>query len=227
MPAAPSEPAQPTTRGRGTRKRGEARPAILASARALFGAHGFTGTNMREVAAHAEVSEALLYRYFSSKTSLFQESVVEPYHGFVEAYMTEWENLDRQLSNDEMVARFVSGLYDFLLENRDLLSALVTANRFGDGDIDETGALADEVQRIADFTAREAQQRGLTNVDLEMVVSCTIGMVFAMALLDDLLFAKGAKHPTRQRLVEQMSRYATAGIQQIQAPISQSERTKR
>jgi AcrR family transcriptional regulator len=202
--------------GRRPRKRGEARQAILTSARTLFGANGYTGTNMREVADHAEVSEALLYRYFPSKTALFAESVIEPYHGFVEQYLERWETLDHQLSNDEMVHGFVSGLYDFILEHRELLSALVTANRFGDGDIDETGALSQEVKRLADFTAREAGQRGLTSVDLEMAVSCTIAMIFAIALLDDVLFAKGAEHPTKQRLVEQMSLYATAGIQQRQ-----------
>jgi hypothetical protein len=56
--------------------------------------------------------------------------------------------------------------------------------------------------------------RGLEHVDLEMAVSCTIAMVFAMGLLDDLLFAKGQHHPSKKRLVEQMSIYAAAGVQQ-------------
>jgi hypothetical protein len=51
-----------------------------------------------------------------------------------------------------------------------------------------------------------------------MAVSCTIAMVFAMALLDDLLFAKGRRHPSKKRLVEQMSRYAAAGVQQGPEP---------
>jgi hypothetical protein len=87
-------------------------------------------------------------------------------------------------------------------------------DRFGEPEIEETGLLSDEVQRLAEFIAREAEVRGISDVDLEMAASCTVAMVFAMALLDDLLFAKGAKHPTKERLVKQMCRYASAGVQQ-------------
>jgi AcrR family transcriptional regulator len=173
---------------------------------------------MRDVAQRANVSEALLYRYFGSKAALFEESVNEPYRRFVKEFLDGWESLDQRLPNEEMVGRFVSGLYDFVIDHRDLLFALVAANRFGDGDIDETGVLSQEVGRLAEFTAREAKDRGLGHVDLEMAVSCTIAMVFAMALLDDLLFAKGRRHPSKKRLVEQMSRYAAAGVQQ--APVA-------
>jgi AcrR family transcriptional regulator len=173
---------------------------------------------MRDVAQRANVSEALLYRYFASKAALFEESVTDPYRRFVKEFLDGWESLDQRLSNEEMVGRFVSGLYDFVIEHRDLLFALVAANRFGDGEIDETGVLSREVQRLAEFTAREAKDRGLAHVDLEMAVSCTIAMVFAMSLLDDLLFAKGRRHPSKKRLVEQMSLYAAAGVQQ--APVA-------
>jgi AcrR family transcriptional regulator len=46
-------------------------------------------------------------------------------------------------------------------------------------------------------------------------VSSTIAMVFSMALLDDLLLPPGSAHPSRSRLLEGMSRYAAAGVQQV------------
>ena len=50
--------------------------AILNSAEELFGAHGFKKAGVDEIAAQAEVSKPLIYRYFASKKQLF-EVVVE------------------------------------------------------------------------------------------------------------------------------------------------------
>lgn len=223
-PPTPTPPTpKPSANGQPAHRRGEAKKAILSTARAEFGTKGFAGTTMRDIAQRAEVSEALLYRYFPAKDTLFERAVIEPYHRFVESYLDNWAAIasaDRLLSNEEMVSRFVTTLYDFILENRDLVFALVAADRFGERDMvhvdgaEGTGSLGEEVRRLAEFTGREAHDRGLGGVDLEMAVSCTVAMVFSMALLDNLLFGKGAGRPGRERLVEQMCRYATAGIQQ-------------
>ncbi len=49
--------------------------AILAAARALFLAHGYGGTSMDAVAAHARVSKQTVYSHFSDKQRLFVEIV--------------------------------------------------------------------------------------------------------------------------------------------------------
>jgi AcrR family transcriptional regulator len=118
MAATPPTGSHEQTEGRkGTiakaaRPRGEARPAMLEHARALFGANGYDGTNMRDIAHAARVSEGLLYRYFPSKQALFVEAAVEPYQGFVQQFLDTWEQLDTRLPNEEMVTRFVTALYD-------------------------------------------------------------------------------------------------------------------
>lgn len=48
------------------------RQAILRAAQPLFAARGVDGVTTREVAAAANVSEALLYRHFESKTALYE-----------------------------------------------------------------------------------------------------------------------------------------------------------
>jgi AcrR family transcriptional regulator len=194
--------------------RGEARQAIADAARALFADRGYDGTSMRDVAQRAEVSEALLYRYFSAKTVLFEEAVISPYQGFVDEFLGTWERLEQPESNEEMVGRFVRDLYAFVRDRRDLLFALVAAHRFGARDRSEPGALSQGVRRLAAFTTEEAEARGLTGVDLEMAVSCTVAMVFAMTLLDDVLFPSGDQHPSEERLIREMSRFAAAGVQQ-------------
>ncbi|MDX1383230.1 MAG: helix-turn-helix domain-containing protein, partial [Thermoanaerobaculia bacterium] len=50
----------------------ERRRAILEAARPLFARHGFEGTTTRSLAAAAGISEALLYRHFPDKESLYR-----------------------------------------------------------------------------------------------------------------------------------------------------------
>ena len=57
-------------------KRDQTRSAILDAAEVVFGAQGFQKTTMTELAAAAQTSRPLLYRYFVDKEALF-EAVVE------------------------------------------------------------------------------------------------------------------------------------------------------
>lgn len=49
------------------------RKAIISTARLLFAEHGYNGTSVRAIAKAVGVSEGLLYKYFPSKESLYQE----------------------------------------------------------------------------------------------------------------------------------------------------------
>lgn len=56
----------------------ERRALLLASARQVFVESGYAGARTQRIAAQAEVTEALLYRYFPSKEALFEAAVLEP-----------------------------------------------------------------------------------------------------------------------------------------------------
>ena len=49
----------------------ERKASIIASAASLFAAKGFTGTKTKAIAAHAGVSEALVFKHFPSKNDLY------------------------------------------------------------------------------------------------------------------------------------------------------------
>ena len=53
----------------------ERRLAILQAARPLFAMNGFKGTSVKEIAKAANVSEALLYKHFSSKDEIYHEMI--------------------------------------------------------------------------------------------------------------------------------------------------------
>ncbi|PHP53188.1 TetR/AcrR family transcriptional regulator [Actinomyces ruminis] len=82
--SAHSQAASPatTTAASGGRWRGPGRPPagsedkrerILNEAVALFGAHGYAGTSLADIAAAAEISKAGLLHHFSSKEALFAQ----------------------------------------------------------------------------------------------------------------------------------------------------------
>lgn len=61
----------------------ERRALILDSARQVFVESGYAGARTQRIAAQAEVTEALLYRYFPSKEALFEEAVLEPLEAMI------------------------------------------------------------------------------------------------------------------------------------------------
>ncbi|MFX0576614.1 TetR family transcriptional regulator [Nocardia nepalensis] len=61
------------------RKRDSAatRTAILTAAQQLFAERGYERATVREIAARAEVNQALLFRYFGSKDELFRAAIAD------------------------------------------------------------------------------------------------------------------------------------------------------
>ena len=58
----------------------ETRIEILKAAMELFAKNGFRGTTTRDLAAHANVNEAIIFRYFTNKTELYRAILEEKVH---------------------------------------------------------------------------------------------------------------------------------------------------
>src|SRR5438067_6956042 len=56
----------------------ERREDVLAAARSEFVKSGYAGATVREIAAAADVNDAMLYRFFSTKEQLFEEAIAGP-----------------------------------------------------------------------------------------------------------------------------------------------------
>src|SRR6185503_14295989 len=57
--------------------RHDRRQEILAAAMELFARKGFRGTTTRDLATHAEVNEAIIFRYFKTKEELYRAILEE------------------------------------------------------------------------------------------------------------------------------------------------------
>lgn len=78
--------------GRREQNKQQCRARILKASRRLFSAKGFDQTTMEDVAAHAEVSKATLYNYFTSKDSLLM--------GIAEAVLVEIRQLVASMQDE-------------------------------------------------------------------------------------------------------------------------------
>ena len=94
---------------------------ILDIAEVMFAQNGFKGTNVRDIAAQAEIKQSALYRHFDSKQSLYQavlERSLRPLMIFLEA--TTQDNADHHHFGKDPKAqldRILDQVIDILAEH--------------------------------------------------------------------------------------------------------------
>lgn len=180
--------------------------AMLIQARELFSRQGYRGTSTRDIAQAVGSSEALVFRHFGSKEKLFEQAVLEPFEDVIDSYLAD--GLDESTGGTPAdIRREVERLYDLLHGNRSLIRSLIAASGTGDGParvLAEHGSpLRDVFARLEARIGHPEPDRG--RADVSVLVRAAFGMVLASAVLDDWLFDRGAGHPSRERVVDELA----------------------
>ena len=119
-----SEPEPTSAPPRRPRKPGHVRrEQVLAAARVEFTTTGFAGTTIRQIAAAADVNDAMLYRLFATKEQLFEESVAAPLERAIRASavpVSEYAGVRR------VSERFMADLMRSMREVTPLLTAVLS-----------------------------------------------------------------------------------------------------
>jgi AcrR family transcriptional regulator len=210
---APGDPGEPGPAPKARRRRRSSaavRELVTAAARDLFARRGFQATTTRDVAAESGVDEATIYRHFGSKANLFESAVVEPYHRFMSEYMAQWtgDGIGPK-TGEEVVRDFAVGLYEALSANRDLILAYICAERFEAPELRTGGesVISRELRAMDEWSRRTCEQLDFHDVDDPVTLRCSVAMVMGLVLHDELLFEQGAKHPSRTRVLREVSTY--------------------
>lgn len=103
-------------------RRGE----ILEAATKVFGAKGFEGTRVDDIAAEAGLAKATVYVYFESKDEIYQETVE---HALSELAALTEEHVARVTDFAAKVKAFVSVRLDFWKEKQALYHVISSLNR--------------------------------------------------------------------------------------------------
>lgn len=155
------EQAPPAKRSRLTAE--ERRENILDAARRVFLENGFAGARTRRIAEEAGITEALLYRFFPSKTAIFRAAVHDPLEAFVAELLATTRDIDTRSGDrqqrlrqvNEMLLEFMAGSAPFLAVV--LLSELTEARRFYQDEFHPTLSqpIYEVVSRISGWRQRE------------------------------------------------------------------------
>jgi AcrR family transcriptional regulator len=211
-PEAPAQAVKKTPRRR--RSSATVHELILETARVVFSHRGYPGTTMRDVADEAGVTNATIFRQFGSKANLFEEAVAEPYSRFVTEYIESWaEFLPRVESNEELVRGFVTSFYDFVVENKDLMTTYSYFTRFetaANGGPRAESVLSRELKRVEEWIQRDGEKYGFYDLDIPLTLRCCCSVVIGMVIHDDLLLPP--RRPTRERVVREITALILKGV---------------
>jgi AcrR family transcriptional regulator len=193
---------------RGSRRStAEIRELILGAARDQFLSNGYAGTRTRDVAGQAGVQERLLFTNFGSKEGLFNAALVDPLKSVVGDFLAVKHSPD--LPVEERLSVLISGLYDFASDNRNALRSILGASSGDDTDGPGTDLFA-EIASALQQTLGEVSE--YPHVDSRAAMIDLAGMVFGVALLDDMLIEPKSRRPSRARLLNEMTKMAAARL---------------
>jgi AcrR family transcriptional regulator len=190
--------------------------ALLRSAREIFAAKGYAAASTEDIARAAGVSKSLVFRHFGSKAGLFASGVVEPLLSFLGEFSAEWASPAWRTSDfDTVTARFVSTLYDRMVELRPMLIALLSvalhdspAAEFGEFRV----RLVEVLDRIAAEHEKACRRFGLAGLDSPLTVRITFGLILAMSAFDSWLVDTIDPRPDRDRVVDELSAFVVAAL---------------
>jgi AcrR family transcriptional regulator len=96
---------------------GERRRLIVDAARDVFVENGQAGGRLRDIADRAGITEAYLYRYFSSKTDLYHAAVHEPVEEFIGEFEARVDELTATtgVTGAELVRRLNEIMLGFMV----------------------------------------------------------------------------------------------------------------
>jgi AcrR family transcriptional regulator len=186
----------------------DVRALVLDAARALFLSQGFEATTTKQIAEHAGVVEHLLFTNFGSKAALFEIAVLEPISGFVSDYVTSWKTAGIE-GLEQRVDAFVRGLYTMAKRDRTVLLAAL-ARRL-DPEAAEEPDVIDHVASTLQGLRGVSDLDRFADVDPSAAVAAVLGMVLGVALLDDLLFPRGSRRPSQERLITELEKFVLYG----------------
>ncbi len=207
------------TKKRPRRASADVRELLLRAARDEFLAKGYAGATTKAIAARAEVSETVIFNQFGDKTGLFTEAFVSPFGEVVAEYL-DARNDPQNSSPAERVERFVDHVSALAREYRPILIAAISHRLDGTGPAEDDllDRLAAELQKILGI-GELTEVPGFGPVGPATRASAA-AMVLGMALLDDLIFPRGADRPSDARLEAEMTAAILSRLHDPDAPLS-------
>ncbi|MEV0076396.1 TetR/AcrR family transcriptional regulator [Nocardia neocaledoniensis] len=163
----------------GVRRRPKNRRAQIAATSAMaFGAAGYHGVSMEDIAAGLGISSAALYRHYPSKYALFREELLRVGEAFTASVSVSAEATPAAA---DRLRHMLTGLIGATVENR----ATVTLVRWEGRYLEPADRLVLDEQRAAVLAALDTQlallRPELTAADLRVLSTAMFGVITSIA----------------------------------------------
>lgn len=171
----------------------EVRDRVIEAAGVEFERHGYSGATTAAIARRAEVTEAQIFRYFTSKGDLFRTAIFEPLNRhFADFQARQRMSADDKVSQREGARRYITELQDFIGQHSGMLMSLVVAKAYAK-DPTEGGAGLDGLREYFERGAAmmHARSSGRQKVAPEMMVRVSFAAVLGCVLFNDWMFPPG------------------------------------
>ncbi|WP_245798805.1 TetR/AcrR family transcriptional regulator [Sphingopyxis flava] len=183
---------------------------ICTAARQLFAERGYHGATTREIARLADVSETLLFRYFGSKSTLFDEVVAQPFNrlmqDFLESNPSGGERKEAELRNFREVYRLFE-------DNRPLfLAVLSSSSQASEEEVGPSfeGILSFLNAATAEQLRKYTDQGAEPPFDIALGLRLAFGMLASSVLLRDWIFPD--RQPSQDEIVELVEKLVSRAL---------------
>lgn len=191
------EPSAPRSRRR-RRTRDDVLALIREAARELFARRGYAATTTREIARAADVSETLVFRYFSDKATLFDEVVTAPFGQLMDDFVARYPDPTAEGHRQIVARQMTRQVYELFDANQTIFMALMSGPI--DGGSPTLRGLDRFFAQSVDQVSRRYAKAGISPpFDLSIAVRLGLGMIAASVLMCRTLFPDGP--PAREPLI--------------------------
>ncbi|WP_158550700.1 TetR/AcrR family transcriptional regulator [Geodermatophilus sp. TF02-6] len=196
----------------------ERRSQIVAAARSVFVERGLAGARTRDIAAAADVTEALVYKHFRSKEELFEAAVVTPLEETV-ARMVELSGApppDFDETGEAMYERTRQYLTD-LLHGMEEMAPLLGVMLFGDAHTasgyfsERIAPFLTQVRRVVELNLSSWRHR---EFDVDLVVQS----VFGAAWFHTTVARLGGRPVDHEAVADSITRLVFDGLRLPEGP---------
>lgn len=166
---------------------------ILDAAACEFEKNGYSGATTAAIARRANVTEAQIFRFFSSKADLFREAIFQPLNRHFTAFHGNSVGPSDEVGpSRERAHAYIAELQNFIREHSRMLMSLIVAQAYEK----DASKWPDEIEGLLAYFEQGAalMKRNTgeeTKVAPELMVRVSFASVLACVMFGDWLFPAG------------------------------------
>jgi AcrR family transcriptional regulator len=187
------------------------RQQIIAAAMELFARKGFRGTTTRDLAAQADVNEAIIFRYFKTKEELYT-AIIEHKAGERDSHREELERL-AAIGDDEQFLQAVGRTFLEKHETDTTFMRLLLFSALEGHQLSEMFVSSMAARHpIAHYIQRRIEEGAFRQVDTQLAARSLIGMFVGFIMWQEIFGLKKKQPRDREEVVRTFVSIFLSGV---------------